>query len=109
MDQFVSRRPIEFAGPVTAHSNDLGLLLDIIAEEANVVERIYIDKLKQVTEKAKYFAAAGTSVFRPLDDDLIRREQRIADTLFQSGDIRGKIDVDIEFGRRFNPATVQAA
>jgi len=73
------------------------------------VERILIEKLKQTPEKAKYFAASSAAVFRPLDDDLVRREQRIADVLFESKDINKKIDVSIEFTRRFNPATVQAS
>jgi sulfonate transport system substrate-binding protein len=73
------------------------------------VERILIEKLKQTPEKAKYFAASGASVFRPLDDDLVRREQHIADVLFKSGDISRTIDVNIEFSRQFNPATVPGA
>lgn len=73
------------------------------------VERILIEKMKQTPEKAKYVAAYNASVFRPLDDDLVRREQHIADVLFESGDIARKIDVNIEFSRRFNPATVPGA
>ena len=73
------------------------------------VERLLIDKLKQTPDKAKYYAASGAAVFRPLDDELVRREQHIADTLFDSGDISKRIDVGIEFDRRFNAATMGAA
>jgi sulfonate transport system substrate-binding protein len=48
-------------------------------------------------------------VFRPLDDELVRREQRIADVLVESGDINKKINVNIEFNRKFNQASVQAS
>ena len=79
------------------------------ASNLGAVERIYIEKLKQTPDRARYSAAAGNSVFRPLDDDLIRREQHIADVLAESGDINRKIDVLIEFNRHFNPNTVPAA
>ena len=79
------------------------------ANNIPAVERILVEKLKQTPDKAKYYAASGASAFRPLDDDLVRREQRIADVLFESKDINKKIDVSIEFTRRFNPATVQAS
>jgi sulfonate transport system substrate-binding protein len=79
------------------------------AGNLDTVEHLLIDKLKQTPEKAKYYAASGAAVFRPLDDDLVRREQRIADTLFDSGDIAKKIDVNLEFSRRFNPSTVQGS
>jgi sulfonate transport system substrate-binding protein len=75
----------------------------------DTVERILIDKLKQTREKAKYYAASGAAAFRPIDDDLVRREQHIADVLSESGDIARKIDVNLEFSRRFNQATVQTA
>ena len=79
------------------------------ANNLPAVERILVEKLKQTPDKAKYYAASGAAVFRPLDDDLVRREQRIADVLFESKDINKKIDVNIEFSRRFNPANVQAS
>lgn len=71
----------------------------------NVVERIYIEKLKQTPEKAKYYAANAASQFRNIDDDLVRREQKIADILFESGDIPRQIQVGVEFSRKFNRAT----
>jgi sulfonate transport system substrate-binding protein len=79
------------------------------ANNLETVERILTEKLKQTPDKAKYYAASGAAAFRPLDDDLVRREQRIADTLFESNDISKKIDVNLEFSRRFNQATVQAS
>ena len=69
------------------------------------VERIYIEKLKQTPEKAKYYAANAASQFRNIDDDLIRREQKIADVLFESGDIPKRVEVGVEFSRKFNRAT----
>jgi sulfonate transport system substrate-binding protein len=79
------------------------------AQNLETVERLLIDKLKHSPDKARYYAASGTAVFRPIDDELVRREQRIADVLFNAGDIARKIDVNLEFDRRFNAATVQAA
>jgi sulfonate transport system substrate-binding protein len=101
-DEAKSRALADFLNRVRLHWTWYG---------ANVpaVERILIEKMKQTPEKAKYVAAYNASVFRPLDDDLVRREQHIADVLFESGDIARKIDVNIEFSRRFNPATVPGA
>ncbi len=69
------------------------------------VERIYIEKLKQTPADARFFAANAASRFFPLDDNLVQREQVIADVLFDSGDIPRKIKVDIEFSRKFTSAT----
>ena len=41
-----------------------------------------------------------------LDDALVAREQKIADVLFEAGAIPRKIDVNVEFYRGFNAATV---
>jgi sulfonate transport system substrate-binding protein len=76
------------------------------AKNLNVVEQILTEKLMQTPAKAKYFAASGASVFWPLDDELVVREQRIADVLFETKDINQKINVAIEFNQRFNAATV---
>ncbi|WP_213737689.1 PhnD/SsuA/transferrin family substrate-binding protein [Bradyrhizobium sp. dw_411] len=73
------------------------------------VEKIYIEKLKQTPGDAKFFAANAASRFFPLNAELIRREQRIADVLFESGDLPKKIKVDIEFSQKFNNATSPAA
>jgi sulfonate transport system substrate-binding protein len=73
------------------------------------VEKIYIEKLKQTPADARFFAANAASRFFPLNEDLFRREQKIADTLFESGDIPKRIKVDIEFSRKFNAATNPAA
>jgi sulfonate transport system substrate-binding protein len=79
------------------------------ARNQDVVERILTEKLMQTPDKAKYSAPSGACVFWPLDDDLVRREQRIADVLLETKDISKKIDVAIEFSRRFNAATVPPA
>jgi sulfonate transport system substrate-binding protein len=73
------------------------------------VERIYQEKLKQSPEKAKFYAADSYSAFYALDDDLVHREQKIADLLYSTGDIQKKIDVNVEFARRFNGATVRSS
>jgi sulfonate transport system substrate-binding protein len=72
----------------------------------DAVERLLEEKLMQTPDKAKYYATSGASVFYPLDDDLVRREQYIADMLVETKDINKKIDVSIEFSRRFNASTV---
>jgi sulfonate transport system substrate-binding protein len=74
-----------------------------------VVQQRLVEKMMQTPDRAKYFAAYGASVFYPLDDDLVRREQVIADALLATHDINRKIDVGIEFNRRFNAATVTPA
>jgi sulfonate transport system substrate-binding protein len=73
------------------------------------VEKIYIEKLKQTPNDAKFFAANAASRFFPLNAELIRREQYIADVLFDSGDIQKKIKVDAEFSQKFSNATNPAA
>ncbi|MEH1789171.1 MAG: hypothetical protein V7L23_27230 [Nostoc sp.] len=40
-----------------------------------------------------------------IDDELVKRQQRIADILLESGDITKKIDVGIELSRKFNSVT----
>jgi sulfonate transport system substrate-binding protein len=73
------------------------------------VQKVLMETLMQSPDRAKYFAAFGASVFYPLDDDLVRREQAIADVLAKTKDIDRKIDVGIEFNRKFNIATVPRA
>jgi sulfonate transport system substrate-binding protein len=75
----------------------------------SAVEDIYIQKLKQTPNDAKFFAANAASRFFPLNAELIRREQHIADVLFESGDIPRKIKIDAEFSQKFNNATNPAA
>lgn len=82
---------------------------DWFATNLPAVERIYIEKLKQTPEDAKFYAANAASRFATLDADLIRREQRIADVLQESGDIPKKIRVDVEFSQKFNGATSPSA
>ncbi|WP_439816291.1 ABC transporter substrate-binding protein [Zavarzinia sp. CC-PAN008] len=73
------------------------------------VEQIWIDKGKQTPERAAYSARNGISKFYPLDDALVAQEQKIADTLFESGDIPKRIDVSVEYSRKYNPQTVGTA
>lgn len=88
----------DFLGRVRRH-------WDWFAENLPAVERIYVEKLKQTPEDAKFFAANAASRFVPLNSDLVAREQRIADILVEAGDLPRKISVDVEFSRRFNAAT----
>ncbi|HEX2885480.1 hypothetical protein [Vineibacter terrae] len=89
----------DFLGRVRKH-------WDWFASNLPAVERIYIEKLKQTPDDAKFFAANAASRFVALNDDLVRREQRIADVLVESGDIPKRIAVEVEFSRKFNDATV---
>jgi len=70
------------------------------------IESIFVEKLKQTPQRAKYVAAFQQSSFVALDDALIKREQRIADVLLTSSVIGKKIDVGVEFSRDFNAAAV---
>lgn len=76
------------------------------AAHLDIVEAIYREKLKQTPERARYSAEAGRATFQILDADLVRREQRIADTLRESGDIPQAIDVSVEFATKYNGSTV---
>lgn len=101
-DEAKSAALSEFLGRVRKH-------WDWHKDNRATVERLYIEKLKQTPDKAKYYAANAASVFYPLDDKLVRQEQRIADLLFETKDIPKKIDVSVEFARKFNAATVPGA
>ncbi|SAK68461.1 hypothetical protein AWB75_03366 [Caballeronia catudaia] len=50
------------------------------------VEKNYLEKMKQSPARAKFSAEHGRSEFHALDRRLAAREQRIADTLYRSGD-----------------------
>ncbi len=79
--------------------------LGLVPGNLATVEQIYREKLKQTPADARYSAANAASRFVPLNAELIGREQRIADVLFESGDIPRKIKVDVEFSQKFNSAT----
>ncbi|KXU91489.1 nitrate ABC transporter substrate-binding protein [Caballeronia megalochromosomata] len=76
------------------------------AQNVPAVEKIYLEKMKQSPARAKFSAENGRSVFYPLDKQLVVREQRIADTLYRSGDIKNKIKVDVEFNPVFDAQAV---
>ena len=76
------------------------------AANTGAVEKILIEKVKQTPARARLTAQYQQAVFYKLDDELVRREQRIADALLQAGVIPKKIDVTIEFNRDFNKSTV---
>ncbi|MDO9711448.1 type 2 periplasmic-binding domain-containing protein [Paracraurococcus lichenis] len=78
---------------------------DWVAANQPSVEAIFREKLKQTPERAAYSAPSHNSRFVALDDALIRREQRLAEILAESGDIPRRIDVSVEFSRRFNAVT----
>lgn len=78
------------------------------ANNVPAVQAIYAQKMNQTPARAQFSAQNGKSVFYPLDDALVTREQRIADTLYKSGDIKNKINVNVEFDRSFNAQTVPA-
>jgi len=61
------------------------------------IEAIFVEKLKQTPQRARYVTAFQQSCFVALDDALVQREQRIADVLLKSGVIGKKIDVGVEF------------
>jgi sulfonate transport system substrate-binding protein len=70
------------------------------------IEAIFVGKLKQTPQRAKYVTAFQQSSFVLLDDALVQREQRIAEVLLKAGVIGRKIDVDVEFSRDFNAVPV---
>jgi sulfonate transport system substrate-binding protein len=76
------------------------------ANHIDTVEKIYVEKVKQTPTRAKYTAAYLKASFQPLDDALVKREQHIADVLFDAKAIPKKIQVDNEFSRKFNASTV---
>jgi sulfonate transport system substrate-binding protein len=78
------------------------------AQNVPAVEKVYLEKMKQSPARAKFSAENGRSVFYPLDRQLVEREQRIADALFRSGDIKNKIKVDVEFNPVFDAQAVAA-
>ncbi|GJH11115.1 ABC transporter substrate-binding protein [Caballeronia novacaledonica] len=78
------------------------------SQNVPAVEKIYLEKMKQSPARAKFSAENGRSVFYPLDKQLVAREQRIADTLYRSGDIKNKITVDVEFNPVFDAQAVAA-
>ncbi|GJD53713.1 Putative aliphatic sulfonates-binding protein [Methylobacterium crusticola] len=82
---------------------------DWFAVNTATVETLLVEKLKQTPARARVSAEYLKASFQPLDDDLVRREQRIADVLFEAKAIPNKIDVAVEFTRDFNTATVPAA
>lgn len=79
--------------------------------KANVpaVEKIYVEKIKQTPARARFSAEFGAARFQPLDEDLIRREQKIADLLFDAGAVPKKIDVTAEFAAKYNASTAAKA
>lgn len=97
-DEAKSAALSDFLGRVRRH-------WDWFPKNLDVVERIYVEKLKQTPDNAKFFAANAASRYYPLDEDLVRREQHIADVLFEAGDLTKKINVDVEFSRKYNPST----
>jgi sulfonate transport system substrate-binding protein len=78
------------------------------AQNVPAVEKIYLEKMKQSPARAKFSAENGRSVFYPLDKSLVAREQRIADTLYRSGDIKNEIKVDLEFNPVYDGQAVAA-
>jgi sulfonate transport system substrate-binding protein len=78
------------------------------AQNVPAVEKIYADKMKQSPARAKFSAENGRSVFYPLDKELVAREQKIADTLYKSGDLKSQIKVDVEFNPVFDKQAVAA-
>lgn len=76
------------------------------ASHKDAVQQIYQERIKQTPARAKYAADSGASVFYPLDQTLFVSEQKIADTLAKSGDIKRSIKVDIEFDPRYNAQIV---
>jgi sulfonate transport system substrate-binding protein len=76
------------------------------AQNVPAVEKIYLEKMKQSPARAKFSAENGRSLFYPLDKELVAREQKIADTLYKSGDIKNQIKVDVEFNPVFDGQAV---
>lgn len=75
------------------------------ADNLDEVTKLYEEKVKQTPARAKLTTVYQKASFKPLDEDLVKREQKIADILFEAGAIPKKIDVTPEFYRGFNAAT----
>ncbi len=82
----------------------LARYFDWYAANLDTVERVYIDKVKQSAARARYYVEFGKARLRPIDAELVRREQKIADALFEAGAISRKVDVTPEFNTTFNAA-----
>lgn len=76
------------------------------ANNLDEVQKLYEEKVKQTPARAKLTTVYQKATFQPLDDQLVKREQHIADVLLEAGAIQRKIDVNVEFFRGFNAATV---
>lgn len=76
------------------------------ASNLDTVEKLYEEKVKQTPARARLTTVYQKATFQPLDDALVKREQHIADVLHEAGAIPKKIDVNVEFYRGFNAATV---
>lgn len=82
----------------------LGRYFAWYAANLDTVERVYVDKVKQSPARARYYVEFGKARLRPIDAELVGREQKIADALFEAGAIPRKIDVTPEFNTTFNAA-----
>lgn len=82
----------------------LGRYFAWYGDNLDTVERIYIDKVKQSPTRARYYVEFGKARLRPIDADLIAREQKIADALLEAGAIPRAVDVTPEFNTTFNAA-----
>lgn len=78
------------------------------ANHLDEVQKLYEEKVKQTPARAKLTTLYQKATFRPLDDKLVAREQKIADVLAEAGGIAKKINVNVEFYRGFNASTVGA-
>jgi sulfonate transport system substrate-binding protein len=76
--------------------------------EKNVatVEEVYLKKLQQTPERAHYTARFAASQFKPLDGELARQLQGLADLFHEFKAIGKKINVASELNPKFNVATV---
>lgn len=71
-----------------------------------VIEEVHQKKLQQTPERAAFTARFAHSAFQPLDADLQRRLQKLADLFHEYKAIPRKIDVASQLSPRFNPVPV---
>lgn len=60
--------------------------------------------LKLTPERSAYEYQARSGAFRPFDEPLLAAEQKVADSLYDGGAIKRKVDVKLGFDPRYNAA-----
>lgn len=68
------------------------------------VKQTLKDVLKLSDRRAEFEAGTRAARYRLLDEELIKREQKVADVLFAGNAIKRKVDVTLSYDPRYNTA-----